>query len=118
MTSRANPTSSAPPCSMGYAIQDWVVNDTESARPLAETVNCTGGTFNVTWEGWVIIDRTIYVAGGTTIHLTGADSKSEVDGGGSVRLFTLANASLHIVCMSLINGIASYGGAVAAITSK
>ena len=111
-------TSSAPICSIESTIHNWVVNDTASASSLAEAVNCTGGTFNVTWKGRVILDRTFYVAAGTTIYLTGADSESEVNGGGSVRLFTLVSATLHVNDISLSNGNTTYGGAIAATTSK
>ena len=94
-----------------------MIDDTASARSLAEAVNCTGGTFNVTWKGRVIIDRTIYVAEGTTIYLAGIDAESEVDGGGSIRLLTLDNASLHINDITLSNGDALFGGAIAAMES-
>lgn len=42
----------------------------------------------------MIIDRTIHVAERTTVHLIGADSESEVDGGGSIRIFFLSTQPL------------------------
>lgn len=108
-----NTTSNVPVCSTEYASHNWIVKDTVWVRFLAEKVSCTSGTFNVTWKRKVTIDRTFYVAEDTTVHLIGADSGSKVDGGGSIRTFTLVNANLHVVCLTLSNGYATYGGAIA-----
>ena len=97
--------------------QNLVVNGTISATSFAEAVNCNGGTLNVTWHGRVIIDSTISVSDGSTVNLIGADSGSEVDGGGSIQLFNLDNARLHLVGMKLSNDIAANGGAIAAAAS-
>lgn len=93
-----NTASAVSACSTEYSAHHWIVNDMTLARSLADAVNCTGGTFNVTWKGRIVIDRTIEVAEGTTVYLTGVDSGSEVDGGGSIRILLWSTpACMHIV---------------------
>ena len=77
----------------GDTPQTWLVNDTTSATSLTEAVNCSGGTFNVTWRGSVLIDKVIYISDGTTFYVTGEGSGAEVNGGGKERLFMAVEAN-------------------------
>lgn len=97
---------------------NWVVDDTESARVLAEAVGCSGGTFEAIWRGHVVLNQTIFVSSGTVLSVTGVDSAAAIDGRGSFRLFAIVNATLSVSNVAMENGFASFGGAVALIGSN
>lgn len=107
----------APPCA-NDTVLEWMVEDTAGATALAEALNCSGGAFDVKWRGTVAIDRTIYVAGGTVLNVTGLGSAAIMDGNAAHRLFTVIGASLNIENMELSRGNASAGGAIAAAASR
>ena len=49
-----------PPHSAPCAVEiqrTWVVEDSTQARALAQAVNCSGGTFDVLWKGFVTVER-------------------------------------------------------------
>eukprot|EP00904_Undaria_pinnatifida_P003224 jgi/Undpi1/12902/HiC_scaffold_7.g02568.m1 len=97
----------------------WVVEDTAQARALAEGVNCSGGSFEVIWEGDVVVDKTIYVVDGTVLNITGAPGKiSSMVGSSTSRLLTVVNASVRVTGISLSYGVATVGGAIAAVRSN
>ena len=90
----------------------------EQARELAAAVGCAGGSFEVEWRGSVAVPETIYVADGTVLAVTGADSSAVVDGGGSTRLFTVVNASVRLSGINVTAGSSTVGGAIAASGSS
>ena len=96
---------------------DWVVESTIQARALVKAVRCSGGSFNVTWKGKVILDETVSIFNGTFLNVTSADGDSAIVGDGKSRLFTVVNASLHLCNITLSNGNTTYGGAIAASRS-
>lgn len=107
-------STTTPTCSAALPIE-WVVEDTAGATALAKAINCTGGAFDVEWRGHVAVTQTIWVSGGTTLNVTGVcvgASPAVADGGGEIRIFGVANASLHLGGMVLSNGHAIVGGAV------
>ena len=114
-TTDAECATTIPVCSAALP-KDWVVEDTAGATELARAVNCTGGTFVVEWRGNVAVAQTIWVSGGTALNITGIGdvgaSLAVADGGGTVRLFGVANASLHLDGIVITNGHATVGGAV------
>ena len=83
------------PCPAGVE-RSWVVENTTQVQALAEAVNCSGGTFNVEWRGSVVVDTDIVVVDGTVLNITrGEGCNATLDGGGMMRLFRVANASLQ-----------------------
>ena len=98
--------------------QHWKVETTSQARDLAKALNCSGGVFEVTWNGSVIIDHTIFIFDGTVMSVTGIGSNVTIDGRGNQGLLTTWNASLYISNMVLINGNSTSGGAIAALGSE
>ena len=97
---------------------EWVVENATQVQALAEAMNCSGGTFEVKWNGTIVIDTEIVVASGTVLNITGSVGSSAVlDGGGNTRLFRVANAHLQLNDVEVRNGSATFGGAIAAIAS-
>ena len=95
----------------------WIVDDTESATMLAEAVNFSGGSFNATWRGSVLVERTIIIPEGTSLNVTGEGSGAEINGGGKIRLFEAQGATLHMTNLTLKNGNSTCGGALYAYGS-
>lgn len=95
--------------------REWVVEETATAAILAENVSCSGGIFYVEWRGHVVVDRTIHIGLGTTLHITGVGETEEeaavMDGSQAVPLITAVNASLHMSNILLANGRGGLGGA-------
>ena len=100
------------PCTAEHP-HDWVVQTTAQAYKLAEAANCSNGIFNVEWIGDVTVNRTIFVLDGTVMNINGAGTEAVIDGAGNTRLFTVINAELNIINVTLSNGFAVSGGAVA-----
>lgn len=100
------------PCSAGGE-SHWVVESDEDARALAEAVNCSGGVFHVDWRGHVSLNASIYVLGGTVLNITGTGAGPAVAGGSASRLFTVVDASLLLSNLTVRDGYAMSGGAVA-----
>ena len=99
--------------------QEWIVENTLQARALAESLNCSGGAFQVEWVGDIVITETFVVLDGTVLNLTGVGStRALIDGGGTTGLFTVFNASLYVSNTTLVNGTSTSGGAIAALGSK
>ena len=111
------PPSALIPCPANRRLE-WVVENTVQALAVAEAVNCSGGMFNVDWKGNVVVNKTIVVAGNTVVNVTGVASGGIIDGGGTTRLFTVVNASLHLSNVNVSSGYATYGGALAASGSN
>lgn len=102
----------SPPRCLGDHGNLLVVKDPADVHILAETVYCTGGEFEVEWRGHFMVDQGIVVPDGTVLNLTGVGSNAIIDGGGISRLFTVVNASLHVVDMTMTNGSSVSGGAI------
>lgn len=88
-----------------------LVSNTAQVKALAET--CSRGTFDVKWEGDVVVDETIHVANGTLFNLTSVGFDAAVDGDGATQLFMVVNASFHMSDITIRNGSAISGGAIA-----
>lgn len=88
-----------------------VVEDTAGAARLAQAVNCSGGSFDVTWIGSVTLEETIHVGEGTTVNVTGSpDGTSVVDGASQTSQFNLAGGGvLHLSDLTLVGGRAEAG---------
>ena len=81
------------------------VATTDEARNLATALNCSGrGTFDVLWEGTVIVNETITLTDGSVVTVTGVGSGAIADGGGITQLFTVSNATLYLADIGLENG--------------
>lgn len=100
------------------AQQSWVVENSDDARALAVAMNCSGGTFEVEWDGSITLDSTMYIVEGNVVNVTGIGSNATVDGYAGTRPFTVVNASLHLRGIVVMNGIGVVGGAIAAIGSN
>lgn len=111
------PPPATTPCSTD-AQRAWVVDNSTQVQALASAVNCSGGEFEVEWRGHVVLDDPFYVADGTLLTVTGAGSSAVIDGNGTTRLFTVANASLALNSVQLRNGASLLGGAIAAVGSS
>ena len=107
-----------PACPTGLQ-SEWVVENATQARELVEAIRCSGGSFHVTWKNKVTLDETVSISDGTFLNVTSASaSNAIIVGDGKSRLFAVVNASLHLCNVTLSNGNATYGGAVAASRSK
>lgn len=91
-------------------VQRWVINDPVKAKSLA-SVNCSGGNFEVEWNGRVVIDDTIRVLDGTIMTITGVNN-AFIDGGGNTQIFSVENAELHLNDVTVSNGNGTDGGAI------
>lgn len=92
-----------------------IVEDTAGAIRLAEAVNCSGGSFDVTWVGSVTVEEAIHVRKGTTLSVAGsADGTSVADGAGQTSLFIVDEVGgvLNLSDLALANGNAEAGGAL------
>lgn len=100
------------PCSTNTT--QWVVSDTAGASRLAQSINCSGGVFNVEWREHVIVREIIWVTDLTTLNVTGTalDGLATADGNGVTRIFTVVNATLHLKNMQLVHGSALSAGAI------
>ena len=107
------------PCAVEIQ-RTWMVEDSTQAEALAQTVNCSGGTFDVLWKGFVTLERTIYVASGSVMTITGVGEPSTavIDGGLQTQILTAVEASLHVINVSFSLGSSVFGGAIAASASN
>ena len=94
-----------------------VVEASEQARALAAAVNCSGGSFEVEWRGRVVVDETIHVGDRTVLTVRGDDTRAVIDGNATTRLFTVVNATLHLIDVNVTSGASIAGGAIAAAGS-
>lgn len=101
------------PCS-SYLPSEWEVKNSSDASHLAQAIFCSGGTFDVMWNGDVILMEHIYVVNGTTLHVRGTGSSAVANGGNLNRMFTVINATLHVSDLRFVDGSATIGGAIAA----
>lgn len=100
------------PCDAGT--QSLTVANTNDAIDLAKSLECSNGTFAVEWFGEVIVTETITITEGTLVNITGATTDATADGDGITQLFAVygASSALHIMDMTLTNGLADEGGAI------
>ena len=100
-------------CASGLRGQ-WLVETTADAKEMAEAVYCAKGSFDVKWRGDIVVAQTIHIVDGTVLKITGVGSRPTINGGGTSRIFTVVNASLHLDGVMVENGKAVSGGAIAA----
>ena len=107
------------PCAVGIQ-RTWMVEDSTQAEALAQTVNCSGGTFDVLWKGFVTVENTIYVASGSVMTITGVGGPSTavIDGGRQTQILTAIDASLHVINVTFSLGFSVFGGAIVASASN
>ena len=107
------------PCAVEIQ-RTWMVEDSTQAEALAQTVNCSGGTFDVLWKGFVTLERTIYVASGSVMTITGVGEPSTavIDGGLQTQILTAVDASLHVINVTFSLGSSVFGGAIVASASS
>lgn len=106
-------TSTAVPCTSSQLAAPPVVKDYGGVQGLAESVNCSGGSFEVEWVGSVIVEETIRIFGGTTLSITGAaDGTSIANGANMTSLFEVDGGTLHLSHLSLVGGTGKRGGAI------
>lgn len=98
--------------------QQWIVENTIQARALREAVRCPGVSFDVIWRGEIVMNETFSIYNGTVLTILGVDIDSAIDGDGKYRLFSIVNASLHLSNITVKNGYAKYGGAIAGSRSN
>lgn len=79
---------------------NWIEENTFDAQALREALICSGGFFYVTWLGHVIISEAICVLNGAILNITGVGLVATIAGASESRLFTVVNASLHLVLLA------------------
>lgn len=108
------------PCAPG--VTNKTVSNSAQAFDLTEALLCSGGQFEVTWVGQVVLDSTIAISDGTSLKVLGSSSGgSVVDGGGLHQLFNVSSNTsiLELQGLSLVNGASTLdGGAVALANSS
>lgn len=120
-------TTATPACPTPLANNGvYSVSAPADAADLATAlVACTGGAYNVTWTGAVVLDAPLVVAAGSSLTITGAPggggeaatAAAALDGGGAVGLVDLgAGSSLRLEGVTLRNArrAGGNGGAVRA----
>ena len=100
------------PCSADVQ-RTWLVETSAEAQALVSAVNCSGGLFEVEWSGHIVIDQAIYIADGTVLTIRGDGLSAVVDGKGLTRLFTVIDATLHVIGVNITSGKGTTGGAIA-----
>ena len=85
-----------------------VVATTAEEETLAEALQCDGpGVFTVSWNGDVLISRTISLSNGSTLDVTGSSSESTngaVIGDGTVLLFEADLGSAVLLTSLTLSG--------------
>lgn len=97
--------------------QSFDVTTTAEATELATALNCSGGgSFDVLWEGTVLVEETFALTDGIVVTIAGVGLGAIVDGNGITQLFTVANSTLNLADIGLANGHSSlafkHGGAI------
>lgn len=111
---------SVPPCSS--AGETYSVSlPADAAELTVALAACTGGVYDVTWTGNVLLDEPLVVASGSSLTITGAPgvdgTPPALDGGGATGLVDLGTgSSLRLEGVALRNGWRNVGngGAVRA----
>ena len=111
------PSEITSPCS-DHVHQNWIVEDAAQAKTLAETIKCSGGSFQVEWKGNISMDETIYAVDGTVLHIYGTHAGAVISGNLEKRLITVVNASLYLTNVRVEFGFAVAGGAIVASRSN
>lgn len=114
----ASQRSGAVPCTPSIA--SFVVDDTAGALQVAAALNCSGGTFNVSWVGSVTVEETIRVSEGSALSVVGTpDGSSVANGTDQVSLFEVIGGTLSLSSLSLVNGngAGAGGGAISVVDS-
>lgn len=99
------------------------VASTEEAQALASALNCSGGVFDVRWEGTVVLDEPIAVLAGSVLSIVGVGVADAIAAGNdTTQLFIVDGASLNVTGLQFVNGTYSSGtpyggGAINALDS-
>eukprot|EP00903_Cladosiphon_okamuranus_P009051 g8653.t1 len=111
-------TAAAPPACSPPSRQVSVSTAAQLAN-LVEAANCSEGEIAVSWAGSLVLSEPIVVGNFTTMSVTGVGAGAAMDGGGSSRLFEVAEgASLLLENLELTNGQApQYSGGGGAIVA-
>ena len=111
------PSEITSPCS-DHVDQNLIIEDAAQARTLAETIKCSGGSFQVEWSGTISMDETIYAVDGTVLHIYGNHAGAVMNANLEKVLITMVNASLYLTNTRVEFGFAVVGGAIAASSSN
>jgi predicted outer membrane repeat protein len=88
------------------------VTSAADAAVLIKAALCPAATIRAVWQGSVQLPKTIVVADGTSLTLTGANVRSAViDGASKLQLFNVFG-DLTLGNLTLSNGLSGNGGAV------
>lgn len=106
------------PCTAG--VTNRTISNSAQAFDLTDVLMCSGGQFEVTWVGEVLLTRTITVSDGTSLKVLGSSSGgSVIDGGGLHQLFNVSEGStLELQGLSLMNGASSSAGGAVALSDS
>lgn len=106
------------PCAVG--VTNRTISNSAQAFDLTEVLMCSGGQFEVTWVGEVLLTRTIAVSDGTSLKVLGSSSGgSVIDGERLHQLFNVSEGStLELQGLSLMNGASSSAGGAVALSGS
>ena len=96
------------------------INDEDGVLDLASALDCSDGTFTVTWVGSLAIPQTLTVTDGTSLTIIGEDAGSALDGRGVTGPLIFVDGSssaLTLRNLGVKRGSGFYGGAISALTS-
>lgn len=110
------PPPSSIPCTVDVQTE-WIVKNSLDALALAQAANCSGGIFNVVWEGHVLMEEPIRVTGGAMFNITGNEESSVMDGGNRTQVLASVDSTLYVSNMMFVNGLGVTGGGIAARNS-
>jgi predicted outer membrane repeat protein len=82
--------------------QPFSVTSVRDVLQLAQALNCSNGSFGITWCGRVTVPETIVVGARTELTITSCADKAAavIDGGNSTQLFNV-DGQLHLVNVTL-----------------
>ena len=93
------------------------VSSAEQAVQLAQDLlTCPGNDFEVTWHGTIAINRSLEVANGTSLKITGTGQQSQaiIKAGGIGPTFAVWSSNLRLDGLTITDAKGFEGGVVAA----
>jgi predicted outer membrane repeat protein len=91
--------------------QPFSVTSVRDALQLAQALNCSNGSFEITWCGRVTVPETIVVGARTELTISSCADKvaAVIDGGNSTQLFNVVG-QLHLVNVTLQDAYSADAG--------
>ena len=96
------------------------INDEDGVLDLASALDCSDGTFTITWVGSLAIPQTLAVTDGTSLTINGEGAGSALDGRGVTGPLIFVDGSssaLTLRNLGVKRGSGTVGGAISALTS-